>query len=250
MPLGLSVRNLLFVALLASPLASMAEEDPSIACNRELAGGAAYSSIASRLPLDSMLNVSFAMLADDKKPDAAQRKAIASWATAHKECGQLGEAFRTEHYPPQVTATAVEADNQLLGIAADLYNRKFTFGDANKQIQRTGDEFRKRLAVFVQEATTQKAAEQQRNQELQAAQARQDEANRQAAAIANQQARERQAAREEQMDFARRQAAAQIIMNNMNANRPAPLVPYLIPQRPITTTNCMRNGEQMSCTSQ
>lgn len=118
-------------------------------------------------------------------------------------------------------------------------------------MQKVGDEFRKRIAALVQEATAQRAAEQQRVQDAEAVQARQESANRQALEIANQQARDLQAAREAQMDLARRQAAAQLIMNNMNANRQAPLVPYVvIPQRPITTTNCMRNGEQVNCTTQ
>jgi|GEM_PF-6271470 len=249
-------KALLFVLALM-PVLLYAQEDPSVACSKAVTEDPAYSSIAGHLPLYTMLNISFEMLADDKKPNQTQRKAIAAWASAHKACLQAGESYRASHYAPQLTAIVTEADNQFMVVAADLYNERYTFGEANKQIQKTSDDFRRKLAIFVEQANVQRAAEQQqvradelRVQEAQAAQRRQDAANQQALAIANQQARDLQAAQEAQLDLARRQAAAQIIMNNMNANRPAPLVPYLIPQRPITTTNCMRNGEQVSCTSQ
>lgn len=50
----------LLAALFSLPLAAWSQEAPSIACNKGLAGAPAYLSIATRLPLDSMLNISFA----------------------------------------------------------------------------------------------------------------------------------------------------------------------------------------------
>lgn len=234
-------------ACLLAPLWAAAEEDPSLACNKALVERPAYSALAQKLPITSMMDVPFEMLADDSKPNNQQRKAISGWATEHRECMRAGEDFRNTHYSPTLAAIVTEADGRAMVVAADLFNRKLSFGEANRRIQAIGDDVRARIAVLTQAAVDQQAADRQKADEAQAAAARQDAAFVRQQALEAQRRREAQANLEAQLDLALRQAAAQTVLNNMY--RPAPLVPYVMPKNPVVNTTCSSIGGQTSCTS-
>jgi hypothetical protein len=235
-----------------------APQDPAVACSRTLVAEPRFASIASKLPLANVLDISFEMLANESFPTPQERKAIAAWVPAHKECSKAGEAYRQQNYPPQLIAFLTEADNSGIVVVAELYNKKLTYGAANKRIQSIADDLRNKVAALVQQIQSQRAGEQQalqKAQEDQQATQKRDEAAQQAShqrdEIARQAAQQQyEQAREDQELAARRQAALQFMLNNMRATQPAPIVPYQIPIRPTTTTNCYRVGNQMNCTTQ
>lgn len=248
------MKTIFFAMLLAIATPCYAQQDPSIVCNRDLAADPRLTSIADKLPLAGISEMTFEMLANEKYPDAKERKAISEWVSSHKECVKTGETFRQQNYPPQVIALLIEADNSVVAVAADLYNRKLRYGEANKRFQSNLDVFRNRLAAIVQQITSQREAQQQAQDAEKAAQQR-DSAARQAAqeqsqqALQAQQALEAQRARNQaelqaqQAEEARRQAVMQQILRNMQT-QPLPN-PYL----PKSTTNCTAFGNQMNCTT-
>lgn len=240
----------LFAFLLVVATSCFAQQDPSAVCNRDLAADARFASIADKLPLAGISEMTFEMLANEKSPNAKEQKAIADWVSSHKECTKLGEAFRQQNYPPQVIALLIEADNSVVAVAADLFNRKLTYGAANKRMQSNLDDFRNRLAAFVQQIKSQQEAQRQAQDAEKAAQQR-DAAARQAAQDQAQQAQQALEAQQAQQRAAQADAARrQILMQMIQNNKPTPIVPYQMPVKPTYNTYCSRIGDQVNCTTQ
>ena len=230
-------------AMLAIATSCYAQQDPSIGCNRDLAADPRFASIADKLPLAGISEMTFEMLANEKSPNAKERKAISDWASSHKECTKLGETFRQQNYPPQVIALLIEADNSVVAVAADLYNRKLTYGAANKRLQSNLDDFRNRLAAIVQQIKNQREAQRQEAAARQAAKEQAQQAQQAQEALEAQRASNQAELQAQQADQARRQAVIQQLLRNM---QPQPLPnPYL----PKSTTNCTAFGNQINCTT-
>jgi pyruvate kinase len=111
------------------------EEDPSLACGKALATDARFSLIATKMPLAGLENITLEMLADESKPTDAERKQLAGYVLARNDCLNAGAEFRKTHYPVEVIAAMLEANDKILDMTAELYNRKITFGASNKQLQ-------------------------------------------------------------------------------------------------------------------
>lgn len=238
------MRNLLVcLVLLGAAQAAAAENtDPSVECGKRLAADDRFSGLARLVPLAGMESISFEMLANEGYPTDKERKAIVQWVPEHKECLKSGEQFRREHYPVQIVALIDEAEGEVMAVTADLYNKKLNYAAANKKLQAIGSDIKNRMAAVVQQIQSQQQAQRE-------AEAGRDAATRQA--IEDRRSREAaQAAEAEAADNqARRQMAAQILLNGMRQNQPVQVQPYMLPTQPTVNTNCSQFGNSWNCTS-
>lgn len=232
------MRRMIALCLLCcSP--AYAEENPGIACTLQLATEPKFAPIANKLPLGDMSDISFEKLAIKAKPTKKESKLIAEWAEVHSSCFNQGLKYAKTNYLPQVVALAIEANNRETAVAASLFNKEISYGEANKQIQAIADDFRNKLTAVVEQIKSEQAAKKLAKDTKDAAQWESDRR-----ILEQQQAQE---------DAQRRQLAGQILLNNMRNNQPAPfvpLVPYQMPVRPSVTTNCSQVGNQWICNSQ
>jgi hypothetical protein len=232
---------LIVAAILARPC--LAQQDPLVDCLKGLAADTRFTPIAAKLAINAATDTTFPMLADQTIANGAEQKAISDWATARAECVKGGEAHWQQHYPPQLHALAIEAENMMMALAVDLYNKKITFGEFNKRRQVAADEVRNKIVAMVQHLQSEKQAREKAERE----------ARQRSQWQAQQQAQQAQLAREQmeaQDDIARRQAAMGILLGRMGATPAyAPMRPYQMPTRPSVNTNCSQTGNQLNCTT-
>lgn len=237
-------------------------QDPTIGCIKGLAVDKTFTQIASKIPLAEARDATFEMLANQALPTKREQELIPRWIEARKQCISDGDSFHRENYPMQMIALAVEAENNMAAIATDLYNRKLTYGAFNKRRLAIADDAIVKITAVVQQLKTQQDAQRQ-SQDIERATRQREEAAQQAAMERDKQAQQTQRELEarrmrqqaeqqaqqqaQQADAARRQAAMQMLQRQP---QPAPIVPYQVPVRPITNTNCYQNGNQMNCTTQ
>jgi hypothetical protein len=199
--LGFLVGTLAAASAIRAP--AQANVDPGPACNQGVLQKPEFADIATKLPLADIRKITFPMLADESTATDQERQAISDYFSAHEQCNERVDDWRRSHYAPEFYQALTEADGQLLSIGVDLYNRKISFGEANKQIkQLTADAVAKITAM---------------------AQARQAALQAQADADVE---RENLARAQEQ--DARRQRAL-LLLGMMRANQAAPIVPYRLP---------------------
>jgi hypothetical protein len=230
-----------------------ADENPVIACFKQLTSDPKFVPIANKLPLGDIREISFQMLANKAVPTKREIGLISDWMDARKSCFTIGLEYAQKNYPPQTIPLATETNNRVTAIIVNLYNKEITYGSANKQIQSIADDYANKLTAVVEQIKSEKAAqqlaEQQAKEQLEAQKKNQQDNDRriseqrQADAIAQQQRLQAAA------DAQRRQLAAQNLMNNMNNNKPYQ-IPVPVPTiRPIITTNCNTFGTQTTCNS-
>ena len=207
--------------------------DPYVACVRILAFDAQFEILSKKLPLYEMTAISFAMLADDSLATPQERKDILAWFGRQESCWKDSEELHRSQWPPDIFGLFQEENSEIHNIGLDLYNRKITFGEANKRIQDYGNIFRARVATTVKqyqaEIAAQKAAAEKE------AQRKQDAAER----LASQQQAYENA--QEQAAAAARQQRKQLIVNFLN--QLGQLTPH------TTYTNCYGGAGSISCTT-
>ena len=214
-------------------IAALAEEqpiDPVAKCSREMSQRPQFSEIATKLPLMDIRQISFAMIADQSFPTDKQRKAISAWFDEHEACRKAGDEYRRTQYPPDIYSLLQEGETGMRIIGADLYNKKITYGEANKRLQQLADDVLGRLTRIVKQyqaaiAAQKAAAEEQAQQQQALADARQAQ------------------------EQALRQQRAMLFLNFMRANQPPPIQFHPMPVSPTVTTNCSAFGNQWSCQS-
>jgi hypothetical protein len=211
--------------------------DPSIPCVRKLGDDPRFSLIAPKLPLGGFDKMTLQMLADQTKPTEVEREQISEYVLAKDECGKVGEQFRRANYPVEVNAALADAIDKGLALMADLYDRKLTYGEANKQTQSIASELRNKIASVIQRMKDEQAARQQ-TANRQASEERATRAQEAMAAAQQEAVRQQQATAEQQ----RRQALLQFFLNSY---KPIQLPPVRSP----TQTNCIRAGNSINCTT-
>lgn len=204
-----------YICLVANGV-GYSQQDPRIACIRELQNDARFKPIAGKVPIANIQDIKFQMLSDETLPNSRERKAIAELVDAHKECIKAGESYRQRAYSPQVNALLSDADNSMIAAAAELYNRKLTFGKFNLRLQAIDIDARNKIATVMQQFKAQQEEQQARRQAEQAEQARQDAqrkaneaAQRRAEEARQEEQRRAEQAQSERQDAMRRQAEAQ-----------------------------------------
>ena len=246
---------LAFIALMAASCLSYAQEDSTRVCTGPLARDARFASIAAKLPLAGISKVTFEMLANESLPTSRERKAIAEYVLARRDCNIIGEDFRTGH-PPHLNALVSEFDNKIVAVLVDLYNKKVSYGAANKQLQAVNDEYRIKISAMLEQIRSERAAQQaaiqQAEKNRQAAQDR-DEAARRDAQAQYEDAQRQANAR--QTELVRQQLLLQMLQKPLVTYRPLvpyqmqPLPPSAPVSRPRSTTTCSWVGSQWTCYS-
>jgi hypothetical protein len=247
---ALLAAQLLSFACRASELTgSSTVVDPYLACVRRLAFDIQFEDISKKLPLYDMSAISFSMLADSSLPSPQERKEISLWFNKWERCWKDSEPLHQSQWPPDIFQLFQEENAEIHNIGIDLYNRKITFGEANKRVQDYGNNFRARVTATVKQyqaeiAAQRAAAEQQAEQQ---AQRKQEAADR----LASQQQAYENA--QEQAAAAARQQHAQLIENflHQTAQQMRDLADARQRLAPNSThTTCYTNVGGMSCTTQ
>ena len=227
-----------------------ADENPAPLCYKNLASEARFASIASKLPLADLRDISFENLANKAMPTAKERKLIADWVEARKPCFQIGIEHAKTTLPPQVSSLVIEADNNLTVVLASLFNKEISYGTANKKIQALADDMRNRITNVADQSRRENAAidgaiaEAKSRRDANEQNRRDSEARYEEQRRANIEMQMQQ--QQAQADAERRQAAMQMLNNFKPYQMPNP---YQMPIRPTVNTNCTQYGNQTSCTT-
>lgn len=235
--------------------AATSSVDPLVACQNRLAVDPRFAQIAKKLPLAGLDHLSFTMLADTALPTPRERKEIAELFDERDTCWRDSEAMHRTQWPPDIFALVLELNSRLKDIGVDLYNRRITYGRANKRIQDLQDSFTARLIPIVKHyqdeiAAEKKLAEERADQQRQA-EADRAEQQREFAQVETEREQEAADAEAAQEQALRQQRAALFLNYMQSMQRPvvvAPLPPPPVMQSPITT-NCYTYGNSTNCTS-
>lgn len=220
--------------------------DPLMICVQEMAADPKFAGIATKLPLAYPNHATFEMLADETYPTPKERKEIAAWFDEREDCWKSSESLHREKWPPELFQLAKEGGDEAQIIGVQLYNRKITFGAANKQIQdlqnrtaaRAGEIVKRYQAdIAQQKADAQKKADEEH---------READLRRQAVEQRDVQEQEYADARTAQAEALRLQRA-QLFLNYIHAMQPQPIRVAPIPQ--TRTTNCYTYGRNTNCTT-
>jgi hypothetical protein len=213
--------------------------DPYLTCLHDVASDSQFKEIAAKLPLEPAASITFAMLADESRPTPKERNEIGAYFDKRDECLKASDAMHRAKWPPELYALGNEGSSRSKAIGADLYNRKITFGEANKQIEVLINDAQARIAVIVKHYQAEIAA-------IKAADAQRAEERQQVAQLRMDQAQAQARAQEAQEDANRRQRAL-LFLNYMRANQPV-YHPVPMPQIPKTyTTDCNTSGSYTNC---
>lgn len=231
-------------ALISGMAKSVAEEsappaDPFVTCIQELANDPQFDGLAKKLSIHDLSNIPFSMLADNTLATPQERKDLLAWFDKRDQCWKDSEPLHQKQWPPDIFHLAQEGGAALHNIGLDLYNRKITFGEANKRLQDFAVDASARLAVMIKRYQDEIAAQ----KEAAAQQERQTQENN-ARLSAQQRANEEAQYAQQQ---AIKQQRMQMFLNYWQATRPPPLqVPQM---RPTYNTNCTTSGNMTNCTT-
>jgi hypothetical protein len=213
--------------------------DPYLLCIWNLAADSRYSEIAAKLPLKDVTTISFSMLADESRPTVIERKEIGDWFDRREECVKAGEALHRAQWPPELFQLGNEGSAGLKAIGVELYNRKITFGEANRQIEQLGNSIKARMIPIIKQYQAELAAQKAEVERKREAQAQ----------LASQQQTQYEV--QIRTDAAQEQAArlqrAQLFMNYIQAQQQQ--LRNQVAPRPTYNTNCTTAGSSTNCTT-
>jgi hypothetical protein len=236
----------------ASETTVPAPVDPFLACVRILSIDAQFEGLSKKLPIYDMKTISFAMLADSSIPTPQERKNLLAWFDRRDKCWTDSEPLHRAQWPAEIFQLSQEGNAAIHNIGLDLYHRKITFGEANRQIQDRGNEISGKVVPIVkryqEEIAAQKAAQAQ-------IAARKQEAAEQRAAQqqANYQAQEQFVAARQQADQMQRR---QLFMGYLGAmqqqqmqlrQQQAQQLQQQFAPKPTYQTNCSTVGSSTDC---
>lgn len=224
--------------------------DQFLECVKSFTAEARYTGIVARLPLSDFDHITFNMLADQSKPTPLEREAIAEWFDRRDACWKNTAEYRRSKWPSDFIELADQGDSGVKEIGVDLYNRKITYGDANKRLQDLGNAIKAKVALLVKQYQAQAAA-------LQAQAA--DTAERQRAVAEQQQLQQQQYAdAQARQDQALRQQRAQAFLSyvqQQQLQQQQQQHQFQLQQlqqfapRPTYNTNCYTAGSNTNCTT-
>lgn len=232
-----------FYALVTSAEAEeQAPTDPLVACVRDVTTHPQFAEIATKLALYDPNGITFAMLADKSLATPLEQRELREWFEKRDKCWADSLEYHQTHWPPEFVAMASEGSAEMQAIGLDLYERRITFGQANKKIQDDINAMRARLIPIIQryqaEIAAQKAAEKaeaERKEQARAQAAAEQRAEYQAAAA------EQQAERTRRLQLFMNFMSAQSALANQKMQTPVP--------KPTYNTNCYTAGNNTNCTT-
>jgi len=238
----------------ASDTTAPAPVDPFLACVRILSFDIQFENLSKKLPLYDMTTISFAMLADGSLPTPQERKDLLAWFDRRDKCWKDSEPLHQAQWPAEIFQLSQEGNATIHAIGLELYHRKITFGEANKEIENGGNAARAKLIPIIKRYQDEIAA--QKAAAAQMAAQKQDASDRLAAQRqANYQAQEQFAAAQEQADQMQRR---QLFMNYFGAmqqqqvqlrQQQAQQLQQQFAPKPTYRTNCSTVGNSTDCTT-
>jgi len=140
------------------PRLALAQQESLGPCLDKLAADPAYAVLAGKLALGANPKPVSAKDAESAVVSDKERPLIARWAAARAECLKADSRFGNDAYRPPLQAYGLEAENKVLAATEQLYDRKLTFADYNRQREAIAAELRDRKAQLnrriEQQATT------------------------------------------------------------------------------------------------
>lgn len=207
------------------------------------------------MPLDDLTIISFSMLANNALPTPQERKNIEAWFDKRDQCWKLGDPVHATNWPQGLYQLSQVWNTQFHKVGLQLYSRKITFGEADRQIQDLADNYKAQaiqiLKQYKSDIDAQKAATEQLAQQKQEAADRLS-AQQRADYVAQEQAASAQAEAE-------RQRRAQALVNyfqsvnqNLQQQQQQQRQAFLdsIKPKPTYMTNCSTFGNNTTCTTQ
>jgi hypothetical protein len=221
------MRNVaIWFAVAIVPMAAHSQpSNPSNECFSNLESSPELQVLKGKVALGGIGGQTLEMLANDKKPTAAEKIALAKWDSLRQPCIKMNTEWNESRLAPNVTVVIDKVAGQFKEILADLYSGKITYGQFAKIRQANSDKAKVEIANIDQQNQNNSFQQKQQQQQLE----------QQAAATA---AQERQA---------NNALATQMLLNNKPYQAP---VPYQVqPIKPPTTTNCYKMGNSINCTT-
>lgn len=203
-------------------------------CMKKLADDSAYTILAGKLAVGTVAGTTPAMIANTSLPNNQERGIIAAWAAARAECLKTESRYGNSVYRPPLQAFSIDAENKVMAAAVELYDRKITFGEFNRQRQAAAEELRGKSVELSRQIQSQRAAQEQsdwQSRERDQMQRDIDAAERQAA-IARQEATQ---ARETASRLSTRPSRT----DEARLRQLTPITPL---------RNCYRFGNRLTCT--
>ncbi len=230
-PTILFVRRSALPCLLFAAGVCDAQQDALTKCLAGLETDARFAAIAGKIALGARADAAPEMLADMSTAAGKQVRAVADWTAARSECVSAEAAFGNASYRPPLQSFRLEAESGIIEAAADLHDRRLSFGGFNRRRQAIAVELRGRIAGLSRQIQAQRTAQEQADQQAREKQQLQrslDEAERLAAMAQQQATRAQQEADQARRDrrSARRPSAPASQPYRMQRPRVAPPVPY------------------------
>ena len=147
------MKNGLFISLLFAVvgigLANKAAAEFSIAdCEAQIVANKDLKILKGKIDLLNTANQPIEILANSKVPSNKEKAAIALWVEEQKRCSAPGIEYHKSQ-SPEVGAIFDQAYAELYISAADLYQRKITYGDFARATVRRHQEVRERIAAVI-----------------------------------------------------------------------------------------------------
>ena len=188
--IGADMRLWAMLLLLSASCACCAQQDALALCLAGLVDDPRFGLIAGKVAVGDFSDPTFAMLADRSTASTKEKQAISQWAAARSECVKAEARYGNALYRPPIQAFRIEAENGAIAAAVDLYDRKTTFGEFNRQLRAIAGDLRAKIAALGLQIREQWLAQGQADQqarEMAQMQKNLDEVQRQAS-LAQQQA--------------------------------------------------------------
>lgn len=211
-----------FAAALAPLVVHAQSSNPSNECFNNLESSPELQVLKGKVALGGVGGQTLEMLANDRKPTASEKIALAKWDSLRQPCIKMNAEWNESRLAPNVTVIIDKVASQFKEALADLYSGKISYGQFAKIRQSNSDKARVEVANIDQQ--NQNTSFQQKQQQQQIEQ--------QAAAAASQ---------------ANSALATQMLLNNKPYQAPAPY--QIQPIKPPTTTNCYKMGNSFNCTT-
>ncbi|MDB5809095.1 MAG: hypothetical protein JWN94_1217 [Betaproteobacteria bacterium] len=184
------MRSLALLVLISAANACYAQQSPLEGCIAKLESDSRFSTLRNKLALGPTARASPNLAANVNMPTDKERTAIKNWSTARKKCVDEAQGEGNAVYRPPLVTYAIEAERQVLAAAAELYDRKISYGDFQRQREDYNEQMQRKVVGLRRQIQNQNSAfaeSDARARERQLLQKDVDEAER-LASIAQQQA--------------------------------------------------------------
>jgi hypothetical protein len=212
-----------------------AQQESLVSCMVHLAADPRFALLAPKLAVGTVTSALPAMLADTSIVNNQERPIIAEWAAARGACIKADSKYGNAAYRPPLQNYVIEAENKVMGAAAELYDRSISFGEFNRQRQAIAERLLSQTAGLSQQIQSQRTVQEQADRQSREREQthREIEDAELRATMARQQA-------EQAQESAARFSSSTNRRGSSRGYRPASIARH---------RNCFRFGTRITCTS-